>query len=116
MAIEYGMADEYIKRAEHEEFCKRIEEEEHRQNKRLEGVEKKVTEINDLVISVKELAINMKHMMEVQQSQADEQKKQGDRLQELENRDGEKWRKAVGHLVTTVIGIVVGYVFMRIGM
>lgn len=110
------MESGYIGRPEHEEFRQRIEEEEHRQNKRLDIVEKKVTEINDLVTSVKELAINMKHMMEVQQRQADEQKKQGERLQVLENRDGEKWRKVVGHLATTVIGIVVGYVFMRIGM
>ena len=110
------MENEYITRQEHEEFRRGIESEEKRQNKRLDVVEKKVTEINDLVTSVNELAINMKHMMEVQQKQADEQKKQGDRLQVLENRDGEKWRKVMGHLATTVIGIIVGYVFMRIGM
>ena len=99
----------YIGRPEHEEFRQRIEEEEHRQNKRLDLVEKKVSEIGNLVTYIKELATNMKHM-------AEEQEKQGDRLQTLENRDGEMWRKVVGHLATTLIGIVVGYVFVRIGM
>ena len=103
------MENEYITRQEHEEFRRGIESEEKRQNKRLDLVEDKVSEIGDLVSSIKELAANMKRM-------AEEQEKQGNRLQILENRDGEMWRKVMGHLATTVIGIVVGYVFMRIGM
>lgn len=103
------MENEYITRQEHEEFRRGLEGEEKRQNKRLDLVEEKVSEIGDLVTSIKELATNMQHM-------AEEQEKQGDRLQTLENRDGEMWRKVVGHLATTLIGIVVGYIFVRIGM
>ena len=103
------MENEYITRQEHEEFRWGIESEKKRQNKRLDLVEEKVSEIGDLVTSIKELAANMKRM-------AEEQEKQGDRLQILENRDGEMWRKVMGHLATTIIGIVVGYIFVRIGM
>ena len=103
------MKNKYITRQEHEEFRRGIEGEEKRQNKRLDLMEEKVSEIGDLVTSIKELASNMKHM-------ADEQKRQGDRLQTLENLDCEMWRRVVGHLAATLIGIVVCYIFVRIGM
>ena len=41
---------------------------------------------------------------------------QGERLEALESRDGEMWRKAMAYLATAVIGAVVGYVFKQIGM
>ncbi len=41
---------------------------------------------------------------------------QGERLEALESRDGEMWRKAMGYLVTAVIGAFVGYIFKQIGM
>ena len=33
-----------------------------------------------------------------------------------EERDGEMWRKVTGHIVTVIIGIVIGYIFKQIGM
>ena len=44
-----------------------------------------------------------------------EQEKQGRRLETLEDRDGEMWRKAVGYVVTAVIGAFLGYMFTQIG-
>lgn len=101
--------DAPITRAEHEEFKKRIEEENHRQNRRIELLEKSVQNINDLAMSVRELATNMKNMSE-------ELRSQGEKLETLEGRDGEMWRKAVGYILTAVIGIVVGFIFTRLGM
>ena len=40
-----------------------------------------------------------------------EQVKHGERLEVLENRDGEMWRKAIGYIVTAVIGMAMGYFF-----
>lgn len=37
--------EETISRKEHEEFAKRIDEENHRQNRRIEALEKKVAEL-----------------------------------------------------------------------
>lgn len=101
--------DSPITRAEHEEFRKRLEEENKRQDKRIELLEENVREMGALTTSVEKLAQSMESMVK-------EQEKQGKRLEVLEGRDGEMWRKVVGYVVTAVIGIVLGFVFTQIGM
>ena len=101
--------DEYITRPEHEEFKKRMQEENHRQNRRIELLEKTSQQINALAASVERLATNMENMLKNLEAQ-------GERLEVLESRDGEMWRKVVGHAVTAVISIVIGYIFCRLGM
>lgn len=101
--------DSPITRAEHEEFRKRLEEENKRQDKRIELLEESVREMGALTTSVEKLAQSMESMVK-------EQEKQGKRLEVLEGRDGEMWRKVVGYVVTAVIGIVLGFVFTQIGM
>lgn len=98
-----------ISREEHEEFRKRIDEENERQNKRLELLENSVRDMGNMVTSVEKLAINMENM-------AKEQEKQGERLQAIEGRDGEKWRKAVGYIGTAILGAVLAIVFAKIGL
>lgn len=98
-----------ITRAEHEEFCKRVEAEDHRQNKRLEILEEQTKQIIDLVLSVQDLAQSVKQLAEIQ-------KTQGEKLDELENRDGEMWRKVSGYVITAIIGLVLGYLFNLAGM
>lgn len=101
--------DTPITRAEHEEFRRRLEEENRRQDRRIELLEDNVQKMNSLAASVEKLASNMQSMLK-------EQEKQGKRLETLENRDGEMWRKVTGYVVTAVIGIVIGYIFKQIGM
>lgn len=101
--------DTPISRAEHEEFRKRLEEENKRQDKRIELLEKDVDRMGALTASVEKLATNMEGMVK-------EQEKQGKRLEALEGRDGEMWRKVVGYIVTAVISIIVGFLFSQIGM
>lgn len=98
-----------ITREEHDEFCKRMEAEHHRQNRRIELLENSVQQIDSLATSVEKLALSLQSMVK-------EQEQQGRRLEVLENRDGEMWRKIVGYLITATLGIVVGYVFKQIGM
>lgn len=100
--------DDTISRAEHEEFCRRIDDENNRQNKRLELLEENVRQIGALTTSVEKLATSMTNMVK-------EQERQGERLQELEERDGEMWRKVVGYVITSAVGIVVGFIFTKIG-
>lgn len=101
--------EDYIERKEHEEFCKRMEEEHRRQNRRIELLEETTHQISALTSSVEKLAVNMENMLKSQEQQ-------GKRLEALESRDGEMWRKVVGYLVTAVVGIVIGYIFKQIGM
>lgn len=99
----------YLPRKEHEEFAKRQDAENHRQNRRIEELEESVRQIGALTTSVEKLALSMEGMLQ-------EQEKQGKRLEVLESRDGEMWRKVTGYILTTIIGIVVGYIFTQIGM
>lgn len=103
------MDNEYITLEFHNEYAKRIKEEDDRQNCRLKTLERAVEENGRLALSVERLTISVQSMVE-------EQKTQGKRLETLENRDGESWRKAIGYLLTTIIGIMVGYIFKKIGM
>lgn len=98
-----------ISRAEHDEFARRQDEENKRQNKRLDALEETVREIGSLTTSVAKLAASMESMMK-------EQERQGERLESLEGRDGEMWRKVTSYIVTAVVGAVVCYIMTRIGM
>ena len=101
--------EDAITRKEHEEFAKRIDEENHRQNRRIDALEETVRQISELTATVKELAVNMKNMLT-------EQEKQGDRLAKIEGKDGEMWRTIVTHILTAVVGGIVAFVFAKFGM
>lgn len=101
--------EDVISRKEHEEFARRMEDERKRVNHRLSDLEDTVRQIGELTASVEKLAISVESM-------AKSQTKQENRLEELESRDGKMWRKVTGHVITVLIGIVVGYIFTQIGM
>ena len=110
------MDEDYISRKEHNEFAlrmeienRRLEDEDKRQNNRIDILEKNVSQISSLANSVDKLAVNMDGMLK-------ELEKQGKRVETLESRDGEMWRKVTGHIITAVISIIIGYIFAHIGM
>ena len=85
-----------ITREEHEEFRRRLEEENKRQDARIKTLEETVRQIGALATSVEKLAVSMQSMLK-------EQEKQGKRLEVLESRDGEKWRKVMGYIATRAL-------------
>ncbi len=99
----------YITRNEHDEFCRRMEDENSRQNKRIGALEETVRQISALTVSVEKLAVNMESMLK-------EQGKQGERLKALEGLDGEKWRSVTSHIITAVVGAVICYILTHIGL
>lgn len=108
--------DDVITRAEHEEFRRaidtsfqRLNDEDNRQNKRLSQLEDRTQQISELTVSIQRLATNMENMLKVQEQQ-------GKRLETLEGRDGEMWRKVVGYVATALVSIILGFVFAQIGM
>lgn len=103
------MNDEYLRRHEHEEFAKGVDREQVRQNKRIADLKVTVRQINNLTLSVQKLAINMEHML-VNQTE------QSKRLEELENRDGEKWRSISMYVLTVVVGAVLGFALQQVGI
>lgn len=101
--------DEAITRAEHEEFSRRMEDWNRRQDKRLELLEENVREIGTLTASVEKLALSVQSMVK-------EQERQGKRLETLEGRDGAKWRKLMGYIVSALVAGVVGFLLAQIGI
>lgn len=98
-----------IRREEHEEFARRMEDEHKRISHRLTDLEETVRQIGALTASVEKLALSVESM-------ARTQTKQGERLEELEDRDGEMWRKVSGYVLTTIIGAILTFVLMQIGI
>lgn len=95
--------------AVHEEYARRMDDEHKRQNKRIGDLETTVKNIGSLTASVASLAKSVEQMAKTQQQQ-------NDRLEVLEGRDGEMWRKVVGYAVTFIVGAVLTFIFAKIGM
>ena len=99
--------EQYLEIGVHNEFAKRMEEEHVRQNKRICDLEEGLKETRNLALSIERLTLSVKAMV-------DEQKTQGERLEALESKDGEMWRKVVGYVITTVVGLVIGFIWTKI--
>ena len=101
--------EETITRKEHEEFARRIDEENDRQNHRIANLEEAVREIAKLTTSIEKMAISMENM-------TNEQKRQGERLEKLEEQDGQTWRNLKWYILTLLVGGVVGFLLRQIGL
>ena len=101
--------DSPISRAEHNEFVKRMEEHNSRQDARIKKLEELVDKISVLSTSIEKMANNMENMF-------NEQVSQGKRLETLESRDGEKWREVVKYVLTLVVGACIGYILKQMGI
>lgn len=87
----------------------RLKEENDRQNRRIEILENSIQKMTDLAASTEKLAVNMQNMLKVQEQQSK-------RLEQIESRDGEKWRKAMAYIGTAILGAVLAIVFAKIGL
>lgn len=99
----------YLLKSVHEEFAARMDDEHKRQNQRIKDLEGKVEDIGSLTASVESLAKSVEQMAKAQEKQAK-------RLETLEGRDGEMWRKVVGYAITFVVGAVLAFIFSKFGM
>ena len=97
------MAEEFISVQFHNEFAKRIEDENARQNHRITELEQNFKVVQDLVISTKELALSMETM-------AKELEKQGTCLRELEFKPVKRWELVVTSIITGIIGALLGMI------
>lgn len=93
--------EDYITRREHDEFTRRIDDEEHRQNARIAALEKQTEVIQQLAISVDRLATSMDRM-------AKEQTEQGERLKALEREPADNWQSVKKTLLTTIVSVLAG--------
>lgn len=101
--------DEYVRMDVFDERQKRVDDEQTRQNHRIEHLEKALDRLNDLAASIQILAQNMASMK-------DELHRQGERLEKIEAEPAEKWKKLVWLIITGIAGAVVGFIVSKIGM
>lgn len=92
---------EFVTVEVHNEFARRIDDENNRVSHRLTTLEDSVRQINELVASVKVLATQMEAM-------ATEQRKMGDRLDAIEEKPAKRWDAVVSGIISGVIGILIG--------
>lgn len=87
--------DEPITRAEHTEFVKRMEDENHRQNRR-------ITKVEDDVRDLQQLTANVARIAESNEKMVDEMGKQGKRLDALESKPAENWYTVIKSILTGI--------------
>ena len=97
---------EFVTIEVHEEFVKRMEEEDRRQNKRIEIIEEKQGQISDLVASVKVLAVNVENI-------AKEINEQGIRLKEIEGKPAKRWEQLIGYVISALVTAAIAYFLTR---
>lgn len=103
------MSEEYVPRGEYEERVARIDDENIRQNRRLENLEKVVDKITDLTSSIREMAITLGSMQK-------ELEKQGQRLEAIEDEPAEKWKTLTKTVLTVIASAVIGYLLAKGGL
>lgn len=103
------VGDEYITRPEHDEFKRRLEDEEARQNRRLEVMENRVDKLIDMQAS---LAVMQAGIDSISQ----EVKRIGTEVDAIKQEPADKWRKATWIIVTVVLTAAVTFFLSRMGV
>lgn len=80
---------------------KRIDDENHRQNERIQVLENNYAVVNQLSIHMARLASNMEAL-------AKELARQGEKLNDLEAKPAKRWELVVTSIVTGLVGALVG--------
>ena len=97
------MENEYLLKSVHDEFAKRVEEENDRQNARLASLERSLQEISKITVQVERLATNIETLTA-------SIKEQNGRLTDLEQKPAKRWDAIIGAVITGVVGILIGLV------
>ena len=85
------------------EHMHRIEDENNRQNQRLDKLEDAMDNLTELTVNVGKLATNMDIMSK-------ELTKQGERLEKIEEKPSKRWESVITGIITGVIGLLIGLV------
>lgn len=101
--------DEFVSRVEYDERMKRIEDEDHRQNHRIDKLETITDQIADMAASIKAMVVTMQSMQK-------EQEEQGKRLSEIEKKPADNWNNLVYTLIALVATAAVTYILTKGGL
>ena len=101
--------DEFVSRVEYDERMKRIEDEDNRQNHRIDKLETITDQIADMAASIKAMVVTMQGMQK-------EQEKQGKRLSEIEKKPADNWDKLVYSIITMVATAAITWILAKGGL
>ena len=101
--------DEFVSRVEYDERMKRIEDEDRRQNHRIDKLETITDQIADMAASIKAMVVTLQGMQK-------EQEEQGKRLTEIERKPADNWDKLVYTIIAMVATAAVTYIFTKGGL
>jgi len=101
--------DEYVSRVEYDERQKRIDDENRRQNHRIDKLETMAEQLADMAASIKVMAVSMQGMQA-------EQKEQGERLKKIEEEPSDKWNSLVKTIITVVATAFATYLLAKGGL
>lgn len=101
--------DEFVSRVEYDERMKRIEDEDRRQNHRIDKLETITDQIADMAASIKAMLVTMQSMQK-------EQEEQGKRLSDIEKKPADNWDKLVYTIIAMVATAAVTYIFTKGGL
>ena len=91
----------YVTQNEFNLATKRIDDENHRQNERLNSLETNYAIVNQLSIHMERLASNMEAM-------AKELARQGTKLNDLEMKPAKRWDLVITTVITGIAGAIIG--------
>lgn len=94
---------------EHERRLTETEARSKSNTKRLDDVEKRQDAFDELVSSVKVIADRELRV------ESDVKEIKGD-VKELKGKPSKRWESATSHIVSTIISIVIAYIFVKLGM
>lgn len=100
---------DYITRFEYDERQKRIDDENNRQNHRLDKLERIADQLTDMAASIKTMAVTMQGMQK-------EQERQGQRLEKIEQEPADNWNKVVSTVITVLVTAAVTWLITKGGI
>lgn len=106
---------DYITKEVHDEFARRIDDENTRQNRRLAALEDNVREIHGLTISVERMAVNMENMLNAIERQGNLIESQNSRIDEIEKEPGDSYKQIKMLIITAVVSAIVSGIVSQLG-
>lgn len=100
---------DYITRFEVDERLKRVDDENNRQNHRLDKLEKIADQLTEMAASIKAMVVTMQAMQK-------EQEEQGKRLTDIEKKPADNWDKLVYSIVAMIATAAVTYIITKGGL
>jgi uncharacterized protein YdcH (DUF465 family) len=101
------MDKDYISRLEHEEFVKRMEDEHHRQNRRISEMEEHFTQLYTLTLSIEKMAMNIESLDK-------SIKRQWEHIEKLEEAPVNNWNKLKDGILGAIAAAIGGGIVLAI--